>query len=127
AVRRAASGALAALVAELREEGLEVRRAGVAGSADRDLAKIGNQHIRAHAAEGILFRSALEGAARELGLETAIFAERDLPAIASKALKRPAASLRDRVAALGKGIVKPWRADEKSAATAAWIVLARRP
>src|SRR5258706_1401260 len=64
AIEKVAAKALAQLVHELRAEGLTVVVVGIAGTADRDLSKIGNYHIRAHAAEGLLFRQVLESAAQ---------------------------------------------------------------
>ena len=59
AIERVAAKALAELVHELRTQGLTVVGIGVVGSVDRELSKIGNYHIRAHAAEGLLFRQVL--------------------------------------------------------------------
>lgn len=85
----------------------------VVGSAQRDLAKIGNEHIRAHAAEGILFRRVLERAAAEHGIACCAFTEDEI-----KAKNLDAATKR-----LGAAAGPPWRADERLAASAALMAL----
>jgi hypothetical protein len=88
-----------------------------------DPSTIGNDHIRAHAEEGRLFRLVLAGACESAGLRTETFLEKELLFAARKQLHRPAARLRTVVNALGRE-ASPWRADEKSAALAAWVLLA---
>ncbi|HKB78547.1 MAG TPA: hypothetical protein VKH35_02410 [Thermoanaerobaculia bacterium] len=114
AIEEAAAREIGALRDALRSRGLSVVRVAVVGSADRDLAKIGNPHIRAHAAEGIAFRRAIEMASKRLRLSCRSFPERTIVAMA------PAAKL----AAFGKQVGAPWRADQRAAAAAAWAVLA---
>ena len=48
----------------------------------------------------------------------------DRLALAAGTLKEPERALRDRVTALGRGVGAPWRAEQKAAAMAAWLVLA---
>lgn len=95
--------AIAALTA------VTIRAAGVVGSPPRDISRIGNPHIRAHAAEGILFRRVLELAAERIGLPCLAFAEDDVDAD----IARP----------LGRAAGPPWRTDERLAAAAAWLAL----
>src|SRR5262249_10495751 len=59
-VENVAIEALSTLLGELKSSGCRIRGIGVVGSPDRDLERIGNRHMRAHAAEGILFRRVLE-------------------------------------------------------------------
>ncbi|HTI36780.1 MAG TPA: hypothetical protein VL484_04405 [Vicinamibacterales bacterium] len=80
---------------------------------------VGNEHIRAHAYEARLFRESLERAASAAHLSCVVYRERDLSAIAAKALGPVASSV---VAAMGQTAGRPWRADEKLAALAAWVV-----
>jgi len=105
AIKIVATRMLAALIAELGD----VRAVGVAGSPPKDLARIGNPHIRAHAAEGVLFRRVLEVAAERNGIACRGFSEAELGP-PNEAIK-----------ALGKKAGPPWRADERAAATAAWL------
>ena len=72
-IEAAAVDKLAELLKELRLKGHEVRSIGVVGSPDRNLEKIGNRHMRAHAGEGILFRRVLEAAATKHKIKWAAF------------------------------------------------------
>jgi hypothetical protein len=101
-----------------------VRGAGVVVGSLIDPATIANDHIRIHALEGQLFRGVVQDAARRRGVPCALWRERDLLADAVKALKRPEKELRDIVAAMGREVDGPWRAEQKAAALAAWLVLA---
>jgi hypothetical protein len=105
AIERVATRALRALAREH-----DIRAVGIVGAPDRALEKIGNPHIRAHAAEGVLFRHVLEVAAANNALRHRAFTEKSLPI-------DPGAN------ALGRIAGPPWRADEKLAATAAMRVL----
>jgi hypothetical protein len=107
AIEEVATRVVAALLKELGD----VRAIGVVGSPPKDLARIGNQHIRAHGAEGVLFRRVLEVAAERNGIACRGFAEKELGP--------PNAAIK----ALGKKAGPPWRADERAAATAAWLAL----
>ena len=112
------------LLDEAAAAGHRVHGVGIVGSMGQDPAKIGNPHIRAHAAEGQLFRHAVEVAAQGCGLRYLSFARADLVASASAALAQPADELDAKVQSLGKGRVRPWRTEERSATLAAWIALA---
>ena len=107
------SVAAAALRALAREHHLGA--VGIVGAPDRNLEKIGNYHIRAHAAEGVLFRRVLEVAAERNGLRHRSFAEKSLAGEAGDV----AAVLKD----IGRQAGPPWRADERAAATAALMVM----
>jgi hypothetical protein len=117
--------AVALLIRELGAQGGKVRALGVVGSADRSLAKIGNYHIRAHAAEGILFRRVLEVAAAQNRLQCRAFSEKEVSVIAASELGG-AARVAAHLKALGARAGSPWRADERAAATAAWLALGER-
>jgi hypothetical protein len=82
-------------------------------------------HPRIHAAEGDLFRGALAGAARALGIELLEVADRTIAADLARALRLTAPAIEGRVAELGRGAGPPWRVDQKLAAMAALLVLAR--
>jgi hypothetical protein len=84
---------------------------------------IGNPHIRAHAYEGRLFRTALEAALAARGVKCDIIVEKQLATRAAAALKQPDGRITRALSAFGKTLGSPWRADEKAAATAAWIAL----
>ena len=123
-IEKLASKELARLVREVGAEGLIVSGVGIVGAADRNLEKIGSTHIRAHAAEGVLFREVLEVAAVANDLPNRLFNERDLDETAELELKLPIAKIKAQLAEMGRVAGSPWRADEKAAATAAWLALA---
>lgn len=126
AIEAIARKALAGLIKELQSQGLKVYGAGVVGAKDRDLARIGNYHIRAHAAEGLLFRRVLDLAADASGLKRRTFPDRELEQIATTELGLQSAVLKRKLNDLGRLLDAPWRAGEKQAATAAWLLLPAR-
>lgn len=123
-IEQAATRALRSLVKELQAEGFNVSAVGVVGAGERNLDKIGSTHIRAHAAEGVLFRQVLEVAAEANALTNRRFDERNIDHIVEQELKIPLVKVTAHLAAMGRAVGSPWRADEKAAATAAWIMLA---
>lgn len=125
-IERVATKALRTLISELASEGFNVSAVGVVGAGERNLEKIGSTHIRAHAAEGVLFRQVLEAAAETNNLPNRRFDERSIEQTAETELKIPVAKIKAQLLEMGREAGSPWRADEKAAATAAWIVLASR-
>ena len=122
-VERVTKRSLLALLAEYRRQGRRVRRVALVVGSLIDPARIGNDHIRAHALEGQLFRTALERAARAARLPCATLVERALYETAATRLKRSPGALRRAVTHLGGARGGPWRADEKAATLAAWLAL----
>jgi hypothetical protein len=114
---------LADLIKKLRNDGFMVKAVGIVGARDRDLARIGNYHIRAHAAEGVLFRRVLDLAAEANGLKWRTFADKQFDQIVAAELGPKAATVKKNLSQMGRVVSPPWRADEKQAATAAWLVL----
>lgn len=106
--------------------GHEIRGVGIVVGSLIDPERIANAHIRIHALEGRLFRRVVEEGAARSGLACATWLERDLYARAGEALGLSEAALRAKAADLGRGIAGPWRAEQKVAALAAWLVLAGR-
>jgi hypothetical protein len=102
----------------------ELRGAGVVVGSLIDPARIGNEHIRIHALEGRLFRGVVEDTVARHQLACSIWRERDLYGFATRMFKQPEEELRATVAALGRGLPGAWRAEQKTAALAAWLVLA---
>ena len=123
AIEAVARKALARLIKELQSQGFKVRGAGIVGAKDRDLARIGNYHIRAHAAEGVLFRRVLDLAADANGLSRRTFSDREFDELSQTELGAQHAILKGKLNDLGRTLAPPWRTDEKQAATAAWLVL----
>ena len=122
-VERCATASITALLAALQPR----RPAGAAlvvGSVI-DPASVGNPHIRAHANEGRLFRTVVEDALKSHGIEYEVIVEKQLATAAARLPCRPA-ELTRALAAFGKAIGGHWRADDKAAATAAWLALIAR-
>jgi len=115
AVERYAHRSVARLIAEYRAAGHRVRGVGIVVGSVIDPARIPNDHIRAHAEEGRLFRTVVERAIRACRLRARVMVEKELYVTAAR--------FRPRVAALGERVDGPWRAEEKAAALAAWMVL----
>lgn len=122
-VERVTRRSLRALLGEYRRQGRKVRGVALVVGSVIDPATIANDHIRAHALEGQLFRTALEGAARAARLPCATVVERALYETAAKRLKRSPGALKRAVTDLGDALGGPWRADEKAATLAAWLSL----
>ena len=122
-IEKVAQRNVAALIGKLKAEALTVKAVGIVGAKDRDLSRIGNYHIRAHAAEGILFRRVLDLAAETNGLPWRAFPEREFDEILKTDLGAQADQLKVTLAQLGRSLSPPWRTDEKLAAAAAWMVL----
>ncbi len=126
AARAVAITALRELVAHVRAGGHEPRGIGLVVGSETDPAKIANPHVRAHASEGRLFREVLEAGAEACDLPSFVLVERDAYDAAATALHRRADALQRAATELGRGHPGPWRAEEKTAAIAAWLALARR-
>jgi len=122
-VERVTRRSLGALLKQYRREGRRVRRVALVVGSLIDPARIGNDHIRAHALEGQLFRTALERATRTARLPCTTLVERSLYDTAATRLKRSPDALRRAVTDLGGSLEGPWRADEKAATLAAWLAL----
>ena len=90
------------------------------------LQSIGSPHIRAHAAEGALFRRVWEVAADAIDMPCLAFPEKDFEAFTIRRLQLQAEAVRERLAEFGRATGRPWRSDEKAAAMAAWLALAAR-
>ena len=122
-VAGAARRSIRELLTHYRSAGFKPRRAGLVVGSAIDPAKIGNDHIRAHALEGRLFRTALAEALGSIGLTSLVLVERSAYVQAAAILRRPEAELRQTATELGRSVDGPWRADEKTAAVAAWVNL----
>ena len=120
AIEKIAAAALRTLIDSVQAQGMRVMSVAIVGPADRKLERIGNPHIRAHAAEGVLYRAVMETAARENKCASRSFVD---PA---PELGRPAREVKKFLGDIGKIAGTPWRADEKTAALAAWAALTPR-
>jgi hypothetical protein len=104
--------------------GYAVRGAAIVVGSLNDPERIANDHIRIHALEGRLFRRAVEEGATASGLHCSLCRDRDLCGLAADILERPETALRSAVTALGRRVGGGWRAEQKAAALAAWLLLA---
>ena len=125
AIMSAASKAMRQWSQQAGTSGFKLCAVGVVGGSDPDPGRIGNPHIRAHAAEGLLYRKAVESGADALGLVHCYFIENLVYEVAAKELKLSVDELKQFLNDLGKPVGRPWRSDEKAAALSAWLMLSR--
>ena len=125
AARNVALPAVREFVEDARSRSSGLRGAGIVGGSGTDPAKIANAHMRAHASEGRLFPDLVAQGLRACGIDPRTFFEAEVERAAAKALGIPVARLKRILAEMGREAGPPWRALEKAAALAAWILLAR--
>jgi hypothetical protein len=125
-VERFGGRSVARVFDDYRAAGHDLRGIGIVVGSLVDPETLGNSHVRIHALEGRLFRSVVAGTAEHNGLRCSIWRERDLYAKAAGVLGTREEGLRGTVTAFGKAVTGPWRAEQKAAALAAWIVLGTR-
>ena len=123
AIEAVATERLRSLLLDVRARNLDVICVALVGAPDRKLQAIGSPHIRAHAAEGVLFRHVWQVAADAVRIPSMAFPEKGFEALAAARLGLPVGAVRERLAEFGRELGRPWRADEKAAAMAAWIGL----
>ena len=122
-IENVATRVIAALMGDIHSRGFSITGVGVVGSPDRKLERIGNPHIRAHAAEGILFRRVLEVAAANHNLQYRSFSDRKFEEVTLPQLHSKPQEIKNTLVLIGRTAGKPWRADERAAAVAAWLML----
>ena len=122
-VQRCARQSVAALLNDARISGASCRGAALVVGSVIDPEAVGNLHIRAHAYEGRLFRTALEEALQANHVRCTIVVEKVLAAETAKKLNRADGDVQRIVAGFGRALGGPWRAEEKAAARAAWMLL----
>lgn len=123
AIESLATQALRGLLLHAESHGFTVERISIVGAPERRLESIGSPHIRAHAAEGVLYRHALEVAAAANALQSRALVEKGFLSRAEADLDLPSGVFNSTLARLGQELGRPWRADEKMAAAAAWLAL----
>jgi len=122
-VQRAARRSVGEWLERQKSMGVRVRGAGLVVGSQIEPGAIANPHIRAHAHEGKLFRTVIVDVLEQCGLRCRILIERNAYADAAAILRRSEAELKRAVTAMGTTIGRPWGANEKLAALAAWISL----
>jgi hypothetical protein len=126
ATERAAAG-LGAALQDLRGKGYDVVGTVILASSGRPLPPLEAvlaSHALIHTADGEHFRDALAAASAGHRLPVTRIREKDLPARAEAALRRPAKELQSSVTAWGKALGPPWTQDQKLSALGAWTLLA---
>jgi hypothetical protein len=126
--RRLALSSLRSLQTDLADGDFKLARGALllaSGRALPALEQILASHALIHTADGELFRDSLRAACARCHLPVRGIREKELFLAASKTLGIEAATLKRRVTALGKALGPPWSQDEKFAALAAWLTLAR--
>jgi hypothetical protein len=123
AIERYSRHALSRVFSAYRGLARDLCGAGLVVGSDADPERIANQHIRAHASEGRLFRRVVQEAAEQEGLRCLIWVERSVHQAASQAVGLTERQLKELLTRLGKPISGGWRSDDKLAALAAWLVL----
>ena len=124
-IQRCARGSVDDLLSDASLAGARCRGAGLVVGSVIDPATLGNLHIRAHANEGRLFRTVLEEALNARSVGCSVIVEKTLATQAARALKRPGGQIARIVGSWGATLGGPWRAEEKAAATAAWMLLGK--
>src|SRR5713226_4761976 len=125
-VERSSERAIAELIKPYRAGGHRIVGAGIVVGSTVDPQSIRNDHIRAHAEEGRLFRVVIEDALKLSRLAFSVTREKDLMSKATKALGISEGKLRADLTTMGKAVDGPWRAEEKAATLAGWMELVRR-
>jgi hypothetical protein len=125
-VRRFGKKSVLGLIRHYKGAGHHLAGAGVVVGSMIDPDRIANDHIRIHALEGRLFRGIVEEAAGGSALTCSMWRDRDLYAAAADILHQGEPQIRAIVTALGRAIEGPWRAEQKTATVAAWLVLTTR-
>lgn len=100
--------------------------AGIVVGSTVDPVTIKNDHIRAHAEEGRLFRVVIQNALKLARLKFSVTTEKELMDIAAQVLGASERELKAELTTMGKAVEGSWRAEEKAATLAAWIEFARR-
>jgi hypothetical protein len=124
-VAGAAKRSVADLLRNAHDAGCSVRAAALVVGSLADPASLHNEHIRAHALEGQLFRTVLEDALRSENIPCAVLLEKTAYASAAAALHKWPAEAKRVAASLGDSHEGSWRAEEKLAALAAWMALSK--
>ena len=122
-VEQFSRGSIKALLEEYRLKGYRVVAAGIVAGSLIDPETIKNDHIRAHAEEGRLFRTVISETLKGARLKCHVVGEKELLAIATKELGMAEAEIKTELTAMGKALGGPWRAEEKAAALVAWMNL----
>jgi hypothetical protein len=118
---------LRAALAGLANSGYRACRAAIVASGGKSLPKLEDTlraHAAIHAAEGQLYRHAIDAACQSLGVEPWYVPARELGAIAAARIGMAKPALDEHLAAARAALGPPWGQDQKQAMLAAWTALA---
>lgn len=125
-VRNISQRSITKLIEDYQQKGFRIKSATLVVGSQVNPADIANPHIRAHALEGRLFRSALADSLQAHEICTEILLERDAyPSVASR-LKWSIDDVKRVIQDLGRVAPElgcPWRAEQKLAALAGLFAL----
>ena len=125
-VRCIAQESLGTLLTSYQQKGYRISRASLVVGSQIDPTIIANPHIRAHAFEGQLFRSAVEQTLVSHEIRTDVFLECDAYTHVAARLQQSSNHVKRAIQDLGRSIPAksgPWRAEQKLAALAALLAL----
>ncbi len=122
-VRRVTKKSIVDFVKHFTNKRYVIRGAGLVVGSVIDPELIANPHIRAHALEGRLFRTTLQSALQAHGIHCAVFRERDIYTAAAKSLRQSPQQIKRALIEFGRSATQSWRAEQKLAALAAWMLL----
>ena len=122
-IKRSAERSVTGLLRDERFAGRACCGAALVVGSLIDPGTVGNPHIRAHANEGRLFRTVLADALGAHGIRPLVIVDKTLGVESVKALRLPDTRIARTAGEFGRTLGAPWRAEEKSAATAAWMAL----
>ena len=123
-VERSSARAIAELIEHYRAGGHRIVGAGIVVGSMVDPQTIRNDHIRAHAEEGRLFRLVIENALRLSRLKSSVTRETNSIDEGRKMLGISEPRLRTELKKMGKAVEGAWRAEEKAATLGALMALA---
>jgi hypothetical protein len=123
-VRRVTKHSVAKIVSDHRRDGHKISRASLVVGSQIDPTSIANPHIRAHALEGQLFRTALADALHAHQIQCVVLREREAFAKAATLLRKSPGELQRVINEMRRTARGPWRAEQKLATIAAWFALA---
>ena len=125
-VRKISQQSLTRLLKNYRRQGFRIIRAALVVGSQINPANIANPHIRAHALEGRLFRSAVAETLQANEIPTEVLLERDAYPTVSARLKQSSDDVKRAIQNLRRSLPangRPWRAEEKLAALAGLFAL----
>lgn len=125
AAGKAASRAVRSLVRDMRSHGFDPRGAGIVVASLADPRLVAGAHARAHGEELKLYREAVERALGGCGLRVTTFLEKNVRSVAAGRLRLSGQQIDAMLKEFVRRVGTPWRAPEKQAALAAWLVLSK--